>query len=101
MEQQVNTLTKQLQNVLERLDILEGDKRLESFYQHYLEKKYNNSHSKGAFGITDIETANEVIEIKRWNGGLHLVNYCHIHSIITKQRLLIFLEKSQTTFKIS
>lgn len=44
-----------------------ANKTCEIFYQNYLETKKSGSHLKNQFGVTDVETDNEIIEIKDWN----------------------------------
>jgi len=63
----LDKLEKDNQLIFEKLNMLLGDTNMERFYQRYLEKKYGATHSKGMFGITDIETDDKIIEIKRWD----------------------------------
>lgn len=53
----------------------------ESFFQKYLEKKFNASHTKNKFGTTDIETDDAIIEIKNWKnykGAVgQIISYTH------------------------
>jgi len=64
---EVDKLKKENHSLLCKYNVLLGERELEIFYQRYLEKKYGATHTKGMFGITDIETEDKVIEIKRWN----------------------------------
>lgn len=48
----------------------------ESFFQKYLEKKFNASHTKNKFGTTDIETDDAIIEIKNWKNYKGAVGRC-------------------------
>jgi len=96
-------LTKQIQTLTQRLDVLEGDQRLEAFYQKYLEQKYGCSHSKGAFGITDLETASEVIEIKQWSNYkaalgqlLSYTSSLHDSNCTNKRAIVYFFGKKPT-----
>lgn len=41
-------------------------KRNESYYQRFLERKLSGTHKRTKFGITDITTDKEHIEIKHW-----------------------------------
>jgi len=67
VEKAVFRLEKDFQVLFTKLNMLLGDTNMERFYQSYLEKKYGATHSKGMFGITDIETEDKIIEIKRWD----------------------------------
>lgn len=45
---------------------MEDCPKSEVFYQRYLEDKYSAKHSKSAYGVTDLETEDSIIEIKNW-----------------------------------
>jgi regulator of replication initiation timing len=59
---QLNLENNQLK---QRLFDIESKKN-ESYYQKFLEKYFNATHKKTKFGITDISTNNQHIEIKHW-----------------------------------
>ena len=48
-----------------RLESLEA-KRNEIYYQKYLEKRLGATHKRTIYGITDLSTKDEHIEIKQW-----------------------------------
>jgi hypothetical protein len=66
LEQQIKNLQFENKLLKQQLNSTKQDK-CESFFQKYLESKFDASHSKNIFGITDIETSDKIIEIKRWN----------------------------------
>lgn len=51
--------------IKEKLCVL-TDKKYEIYYQRFLEKKLNATHKKTKYGITDLTTENQHIEIKHW-----------------------------------
>jgi hypothetical protein len=73
---------------------LNDETRLERFYQSYLEKKFNASHRKSQFGISDIETDHLIIEIKHWknykNSLGQALSYSHN---TTKKKMVYFFGK--------
>lgn len=73
---------------------LNDETRLERFYQGYLEKKFNASHRKSQFGISDIETDHLIIEIKHWknykNSLGQALSYSHN---TTKKKMVYFFGK--------
>ena len=82
----INELIIKNQKLEERISYLENQRtesprELEIKYQRYLEKKYNASHKKNAFGISDIETNDVVIEIKNWKKYKHSIGQlqCYNH----------------------
>jgi chromosome segregation ATPase len=65
----LNSQNKQLQNEIEKIkEHLQqlSIKRNELYYQRFLERLLSASHCKTSFGVTDITTENEHIEIKHW-----------------------------------
>jgi hypothetical protein len=74
---QLNYENKNLKNKIEQLElefsIIKNqlyelqNKRNENYYQKFLEKYFSASHHKTTFGITDISTDNQHIEIKHWS----------------------------------
>lgn len=98
----MDSLELEVRNLKERIDKLEHilnyyiqntDSNNESFYQKYLEKKFNSSHTSNVFGITDIETKTHIIEIKRWNNYKaalgQLISYTHYYDN-KKQKCVYF-----------
>jgi hypothetical protein len=67
LEKTVVSLESKVDTLLQSFDERIANKRLEIYYQKHLEKKYQATHLKGNYGITDIETYHEIIEIKRWD----------------------------------
>jgi hypothetical protein len=53
-------------NELENRIVELENKRNEIYYQKFLEKQFSASHKRTVFGITDITTEKEHIEIKHW-----------------------------------
>jgi len=86
IEERLTRLEKSVDEINTKLNMLLGDTNMERFYQRYLEKKYGASHMKGVFGITDVETEDLIIEIKRWNRykealGQLLSYTCRLHRL--------------------
>jgi hemerythrin-like domain-containing protein len=75
---QITLLQQQFERVLEEnRDLREEIENIKNYfaqvvdpkeimYQKLLEKKLGASHTKTIYGMTDIETADSIIEIKRW-----------------------------------
>lgn len=68
----LNKIEEKLNKILERQNDLElrleslETKRNEIYYQKYLEKRLNTTHKRTDYGITDLSTKDEHIEIKNW-----------------------------------
>lgn len=62
---QFKKLQKENEELKNRVDELEN-KRNENYYQRFLERKLSATHKRTKFGITDITTDTEHIEIKHW-----------------------------------
>lgn len=66
----------------------------ESFYQKYLETKYNASHTTNTFGTTDIETDDAIIEIKNWKNYKALLGQILSYTRgVNKQKIAYFFGK--------
>ena len=79
IQSQINQLQNQIEELQKRNDVLQekyntleqkynnlSETKNEMYYQKFLERKMLATHQKTAFGITDITTKNEHIEIKHW-----------------------------------
>lgn len=68
----LNKIDEKLNKIIQRQDDFElrleslETKRNEIYYQKYLEKKLGATHKRTIYGITDVSTKNEHIEIKHW-----------------------------------
>lgn len=95
MDAILSELILKVQNISERLSVLEGqtlqDIKQESYYQNYLEHKLGATHNKNIYGIVNIETDNSVIEIKDWKHFKYalgqLVSYTKVNN---KRRIVYF-----------
>lgn len=79
IQSQINQLKNQIEELQKSNDVLQekyntleqkysklSETKNEMYYQKFLERKMLATHQKTAFGITDITTKNEHIEIKHW-----------------------------------
>lgn len=64
--QKNNDVLQEKYNTLEQKYSVLLDTKNEIYYQKFLERKMLATHHKTVFGITDITTKNEHIEIKHW-----------------------------------
>jgi hypothetical protein len=68
----LNKIDEKLNKIIQRQDDFElrleslEEKRNEIYYQKFLEKRLGATHKRTDYGITDISTKNEHIEIKQW-----------------------------------
>lgn len=65
LKDKIQNLETSFMIINQQLDDIQN-KRNENYYQKFLEKYFNASHQKTKFGITDISTNNQHIEIKHW-----------------------------------
>jgi len=76
------------------------EEKQESFFQKYLEKKFNASHTKNKFGTTDIETDDAIIEIKNWKNYKSAMGQvvCYNYGI-NKRKVVYFFGKKPKNIK--
>lgn len=64
-QEEINSLRQEIYALREEIDSLKENKR-EIYYQRFLEKMLGSGHNITKYGITDITTNTEHIEIKCW-----------------------------------
>lgn len=65
IDEKLNKIIQRQDDFELRLESLEA-KRNEIYYQKFLEKRLGATHKRTDYGITDVSTKNEHIEIKQW-----------------------------------
>lgn len=65
LQEQYNELQEKYNDLQEKYINLES-KRNENYYQRFLERKFSATHKRTKYGITDITTDTQHIEIKHW-----------------------------------
>lgn len=65
IEEKLNKIIQRQDDFELRLESLEA-KRNEIYYQKFLEKRLGATHKRTIYGITDLSTKDEHIEIKQW-----------------------------------
>jgi hypothetical protein len=65
IDEKLNKIIQRQDDFELRLESLEA-KRNEIYYQKFLEKRLGATHKRTDYGITDVSTKNEHIEIKHW-----------------------------------
>lgn len=57
-------------------------------YQRFLEKQLDSKHKKVKYGVTDITTENEHIEIKKWSDYKHALGQIMSYNTCDKKEKL-------------
>jgi len=82
-----------INSLIQRIEILENkiseleSKRNESYYQKFLEKKLDGKHKKSKHGVSDIETNDEIIEIKHWKNYKNCMGQLLSYNTTNKKKL--------------
>ena len=65
IDEELNKIIQRQDDFELRLESLEA-KRNEIYYQKFLEKRLGATHKRTIYGITDLSTKDEHVEIKQW-----------------------------------
>ena len=95
----INELRKEINRLREEIDSLKENRR-EIYYQRFLEKMLGSGHNITKYGITDITTDTQHIEIKCWKNYKNcmgqLLAYNHKD---TKQMIAAFYDEPGKIYK--
>ena len=84
-----STLLIKIQELESRILLLES-KRNENYYQKFLERQFSATHKKTTFGITDITTKNEHIEIKHWRDYKSALGQLLSYNFNDNKKLMVY-----------
>ena len=79
---------KELQTEIKKLKNVH--KKSEKYYQRFLEVKYNAFHKVNKFGVTDLETDTEIMEIKNWNNYKSALGQLQFYNHGSEKQLTVF-----------
>ena len=91
LKNEMYTIKKQVKDLQTEIKQLKNvHKKSETYYQRFLEVKYNTLHKVNKFGVTDLETDTEIIEIKNWNNYKSALGQLQFYNHNTDKQLTVF-----------
>lgn len=87
----MDSLTREVDSIKKTLEKLQGYPRLERTYQKHLEEVIGASHIKCKFGVSDIETDTDIIEIKHFSQYKAALGQLLFYNYRKNKRLKVYL----------